>query len=176
MVERIGSTRRGRDGRNRGRRGGRRPGAGRKVGSTTEIKSVARAVAARTDKLPHELLLEWALSGSMRYPGGRTVQLDASERIACAKGCASWYKPPYQARQAPGEQPPVMRVVLDEQMLSALSAKKPDQLELLRDVLKAISAGGADPARMVAAQSGETADAARYASMLTADSETAGQA
>ena len=178
MVERARSNR-GKDGKRKGFRGGKRPGAGRRFGSANEAKSVARAVAARTGDLPHELLLQWARTGKMSYPSGRVVELEASERIQCAKGCAAYYKPSFQPRPAPGEQPPVVRVELDPASLRAMATKSPDKLDVLREVLKAVQAGGGELGQ-VAAQLGAPQDAdadpARYGRMLDAASRTAGSA
>lgn len=158
------------------RRGGRRAGAGRKLGTVSEAQKVARARAALMGKLPHELMLEWARTGRMYYPS-RTgyVELDAADRISCAKGCAAYYKSTFQPRPAPGEQPPVVRLELDEKMISALAAKAPDKLEVLRDVLRALQAGGADLAA-TASGGGGGADPSRYGRMLSESSRTAGNA
>lgn len=162
--------------RPRGKNGGRRPGAGRKLGSSPEAVRVARARAAMEGMLPHELLLMWARTGRMRFvpPNGKayTVELDPSERIACAKGCAAWFKPPYQARPAPGEQPPTVRLQLDEKVIRALASKQPDKLEALRDVLKAVQAGGGPLAEAAA----PAASAERYGRMLTETSDVDGSA
>ena len=171
MVERVASNRT----EKKSLRGGRRPGAGRKFGTVSEAKRVARAKAAMEDKLPHELLLEWARTGRMRYPSGNTTELDPADRISCAKGCAAYYKAPYQSTQAPGEQPPVIRIEIDNDMVAALANKSPDKLEVLRDVLKALQAGGADVAQL-ALDAPRSADPSRYARMLSESSETAGSA
>ena len=155
--------------------GGKRPGAGRPKGGTTERIKVARAIAARSGLLPDELLLDWARTGKMRY-GTKTVELEPSERIACAKACAAWYKPPMQARPAPGEQPPVLRLEMDEKMLAALAAKQPNKLELLRDVLRAIQAGGKELEQAQQGQGAGDADAGRYGRLLTETSEVDGRA
>lgn len=172
-------SRRGKDGRDRGSRGGSRPGSGRPARSVNEWKKVARARAAREDKLPHELLREWATTGVMKYPkSGRTVDLDASERITCARSCASWYqhaKAPVQPADAPA---PVLRIELDPEVVSALARENPDRLEVLRDLLRAIQAGGGDLAAVaaqVAATEKQSGNARRYAKML-ADGEVAGAA
>lgn len=179
MTERVRLSRSNSE-RQRGRRGGRRPGAGRKFGSTTEVKRVARAVARRTGsgKLPDELLREWADTGFMEYvraSGKRVVvELEPADRIACAKGSASYYKAPYQARPAPGERPPVVRLELDEKMVAALAAKSPEKLDVLRDVLRAIQAGGGPV--MQAAEPAGAADPERYARLLSETSDVAGSA
>lgn len=168
----------------RGKNGGRRPGAGRRFGSVNEAKRVARARAAKIDLLPHELLLLWARTGKMSYPGGRTEELEPSDRIACAKGCAAWYKPAMQPRPAPGEQPPVVRVELDEKMITAMAKNAPDKLEVLRDVLRAIGAGGMDqgaagtPSGIIGADGVvlDDSDPARYGRLLTETSEVDGRA
>lgn len=157
--------------RARSKRGGSRPGSGRRFGSVNEAKRVARARAAREDLLPHELLLMWARTGRMAYPGGRSEELEPSDRIACAKGCAAWFKPAMQPRQAPGEQPPVMRVELSAETIEKISRESPDKLEVLREVLLAIGAGGA-----VTAVRAVSADPSRYARELSESSDVAGRA
>lgn len=183
MVERTPSRREGlgRDGRRLGRRGGKRKGSGRRFGSIGETKKVARARAAMTGDLPHELLLSWAQTGRMTYSSDksedRIVQLEPSDRISCARACANYYKAPYQARQAPGEQPPVVRLELDPKMLRAMAAKNPDKLEVLRDILRAVQAGGGDPSAILqAAKPAADADPDRYGRMLSETSPTAGEA
>jgi hypothetical protein len=136
---------------------------------------VARALAAREGKLPHELLLEWSRTGVMRY-GSKTVRLEPSDRIACAKGCASWYKAPMAATRAPDEQPPVFRLEVDEKMLAALARDRPDKLEVLRDVLRAMQTGGVDMAQMTAGVSQRAVDPSRYGRMLTEASAVEGSA
>lgn len=165
------------------------PGGGRKTGSVNAYKRVARAMAQRTGtgKLPDELLREWADSGVMTYTDARgrvtRVELDPADRISCAKGCAAYYKAPYQARPAPGEAPPVVRVELDEAMVAALAAKSPDKLEVLRDVLKVIAANGVTGPLLDVTPNGRAngsgnggTDPARYGRLLTASSETEGEA
>lgn len=182
MVERVPSKRekRGKDGKKVGRRGGARKGAGRIKGSVSEAKKVARAVALRTGsgKYPDELLREWADTGYMVYarPAGSVVrvELQPSDRIACAKGCAPYYRAPYQARPAPGEQPPVLRLELDDKTLAALVREAPDKVDMLRDVLRMIQSGGADLPQLAQQQGG--ADPARYGRLLSESSETAGRA
>lgn len=178
MVDRVPSRRAAPK-----KKGGARPNTGPKVGSVPEAKRVARAVAAMTGDLPHELMLRWARTGRMEYPtvGGRrayTSDLEPSDRISCAKGCAAYYKATYQPRPAPGEQPPVVRVELDEKMVAALAKSAPDKLDVLRDVLRAIGAGGADLAQMgaVGGGGGDRPDASRYAKMLTETSDVEGRA
>lgn len=179
MVDRVRSTR-GKDGKRKGRRGGRREGSGRRFGSVNEAKSVARARAALVDDLPHELLLKWARTGRMEYARGNekvTVELEPSDRITCAKGCAAWYKPAMQPRTAPGEQPPVVRVELDEKMVAALAKNAPDKLDVLRDVLRAVAAGGGELSQaMAAGGSSGQADPSRYGRMLSESSDVAGSA
>ncbi|MBZ0267897.1 hypothetical protein K8I85_07065 [bacterium] len=171
MVERVRSTL-GRDGKRRGRRGGYRANGGRRLGSENEAKRVARAQAALTGMLPHEMLLDWARTGRMYYPGTRkTRQLEPSERISCARACANFYRAPYQPTTAPGEQPPIVRVELDEKVLAKLS---PESLGLLRDELRALQAEGVGDMRLV--PSSGAADPARYGRMLSESSETAGRA
>ena len=155
-------------------------GRGRPKGGESQYKRVAREQAKLTGsgKLPDELLREWADTGFMEYVRSekkRTrVQLEPSDRISCAKGCAAWYRPAMQPRQAPGEQPPVVRVELDEKMIAALAAKSPDKLDVLRDVLRAIGAGGVDLEQ--AGESSGQADPSRYGRMLSESSDVAGRA
>jgi hypothetical protein len=96
------------------------------------------------------------------------VELSTSDRIACARACATFYKAPYSPRAAPGEQPPVVRLEVDAKMLAALAARAPDKLEVFRDVLRAIEAGGADVSALAsaAAPGGGQADPRRYARLL----------
>lgn len=177
MVERVQSRR-----VKRGKNGGRRPGSGRRFGSVNEAKKVARARAAKIDLLPHELLWLWARTGKMSYPG-RTELLEPSDRIACAKGCAAWYKAAMQPRPAPGEQPPVVRVELDEKMITAMAKNAPGKLEMLRDVLRAIGAG-VDLTQVAGTTSGIigadgvvlSSDPARYGRLLSETSEVDGSA
>lgn len=169
MVDRIERTHRV---STRGKSGGRRPGAGRRLGSVNEAKKVARARALREDLLPHELLLVWARTGRMRYPRGRVEELEPSDRIACAKGCASWFKPPLQPQRAPGEQPPVVRVELDARMIASITRDSPDRLELLREVLIAVGAGDS----MITLAQSEGTDPGRYAMMLQESSDVGGSA
>lgn len=160
------------------RRGGARPGAGKPKGSVSEATRIARIRAEQTGELPHELLLKWARTGRMAFPRrtGKTTIVDLSpqDRIACARACAAYYRAPYQARPMPGEQPPVVRVELDQEMVAALAAKSPDKLEVLRDVLKAIAAGGG--AVGMPASESPRVDAARYGRMLSETSDVEGRA
>lgn len=150
---------------------------GRPVGAESELKRVAKARAAKSGMLPDELLLDWARTGRMYYPGTRkTKRLEPNERIACAKGCAGFYRAPYAARTAPGEQPPVVRLEIDEKMITALATKAPDKLDVLRDVLRAIAAGGADISQALTASDKGRPDPARYGKMLTESSDVAGRA
>lgn len=178
MVERVQSRR-----VKRGKNGGRRAGSGRRFGSVNEAKKVARARAVKIGLLPHELLWLWARTGRMSYPGsGRIEEIAPSDRIACAKGCAAWYKAAIQPRPAPGEQPPVVRVELDEKMIAAMAKSAPDKLEVLRDVLRAIGSGSTDLAQVVG--SGVIgvdgvvlgSDPARYGRLLSETSEVDGSA
>lgn len=176
MVERMRSKREGRV----ERRGGYRKGAGRKVGSIPEVIRVARARAAREGRLPHELLLEWARTGRMQFvslKNGKSysVALEPSDRIACAKGCAAWFKPAFQSRAAPGEQPPVVRLELDQKTLTALAKSSPDKLAMFREVLAAIQAGGGEIGQ-AALQAPAPADASRYGRMLSETSDVEGRA
>lgn len=162
MVDRVASKRRAE------RRGGRRPGAGRKRGSSPEVVRVARAKAAKLKtKLPHELLFEWAQTGFMSDKRGQTYALDNSERISCARACAPWYAAPYQSRPAPGAEPPVIRLELDEVTVQALAAKAPDKLEVLRDVLKIIATGGGEAGALLdITPARASADPARYGRLI----------
>lgn len=175
-INRVNDEKDAKSEKRRSNLGGRRAGSGRKFGSVNAAKRVARARAALTDELPHELLLRWARTGRMAYPSGRTVELDPSDRITCAKGCAAWYKPAMQPRPAPGEQPPVLKIELDEKMLAALARSSPDKLDVLRDVLRVIQAGGGDLSQVAEGSLPGQADAARYGRMLSESSDVAGNA
>lgn len=160
----------------------RRKGSkGRRIGSVNEAKRIAIVRAARQDKLPHELLREWAITGKMYYPSGQgSVTLDASERISCARACAGYYKHPKAAVQPKDAPAPVVRVELDEKMVAALAKSAPDKLSIFREVLRSIQAVGGD-LQMAAAQAAVSApeavsgNARRYAKML-AEGEVAGEA
>lgn len=155
-----------------------RANQGRKTGSINEATRVARALAARADKLPHELMLQWARTGTMRNAFGRDVQMTAAERVACARGCAAWYAHPKAATQPKDAPPPVVRVELDVRLMAALAKTSPDRLEMFRDVLTAIQAGGAGVTNVVAQAVGELTaggDASRYAQMMS-DEDMAGNA
>lgn len=180
MVERV-RTRRGKRG------DAARRGPGRPRGKGPEYKSVARARAARAGMLPDELMHLWAWSGQMEEFDtlGRSrghVKLAPSDRISCAKGCAEFFKSKKQAVRPPDEAPQPINVVLDEHLLAALSARSPDRLEIVRDVLQAIAAAAGDvgsiQAAAVAARtgSGRAADASAYARTLGPDTETQGSA
>lgn len=157
--------------------GGWRPGSGRRLGSVNEATRVARATAARDGKLPHQLLREWSLTGVMRYPGRGPVLLDSSDRIACARACASYYEHPKAAVQPKDAPAPVVRVEMDERMVAALAKESPDKLEMLRDVLRALQLGGGDLASVVSTvgASPRAADPSRYGRLLS-DGEVAGSA
>ena len=71
-------------------RGGRRPGAGRKKGSTNKMTRAAREVAAATGKLPHEILLEVARGGCLP---GRKGKPTKGEQMEAAKAAAPYYAP-----------------------------------------------------------------------------------
>ena len=70
------------------RRGGARPGAGRKPGSVNVISRKAREEAAKTGELPHEFLL--------RVARGETIDDHTpafNERVDAAKAAAPYYAP-----------------------------------------------------------------------------------
>jgi len=148
------------------------------VGSLSESKKVARAVAEKNGLLPHEQLLEWALNGKMRSPSGKYWPLDASERITCARACANYYAHPKAAVQPVDAPATVVRVVLDDKMLAALARDAPDKLEVFRDVLRALQSGGGEPAAAAALLGAPLAraDPSRYARTLTEDGDFAGSA
>ena len=174
MVERVRSTR---------AVPRQKRGRGRPRGGQSETRKVAIARARLAGKLPDELLLEWARTGRMAYAAAgsartRTVELEPSDRIACAKGAANFYKAPYQARPQAGEQPPVYRIELDEKMVAALAARQPEKLEVLRDVLRALRDGGGGDLAQVARGLAPTppSDSGRYGRMLSETSDVGGSA
>ena len=180
MTERLKSTR---DRRGRPRLKSKR--MGRPPGGESEFKRVARARAERAGRLPDEMLLEWARTGRMEFvpkTGKRyVVDLEPSDRIACAKACAKWYKPEmpaWQPRPAPGEPPPVVRLEIDPKMLEALGRAQPDRLEAFRDLLKMVQAAGGDLAGLASRAGGDgpDADPARYGRMLSEASDVEGSA
>lgn len=180
MVARLYPTPAPTEPKKKDRRGGRRAGAGRRVGSIDNAKRVARAMAARTGsgKYPDELLREWADTGYMDYvsTNGRRkrVELAPSDRISCARGSANFYRHPKAAVQSADAPPPVLRLELDDKTLAALVREAPDKVDMLRDVLRVIQSGGADLPQLAQQQGG--ADPARYGRMLSESSETAGRA
>lgn len=121
------------------RAGGARKGAGRKPGGTTEARRVARAQAARSGMLPDELLLEWARTGEMLDAKGKKVQLSPADRIACAKGCASYYKHPLAASKPQDEPAQPVVLTLDEKALRALSM---GQQQALMEFFQLVQRGG----------------------------------
>lgn len=176
-MERV-KSRRDRPKREKLGMGGRRRNAGRKKGGVSEFKRVAQARARQVGGLPHELLFKWASTGIMEVTTakGKTlrVELEPADRISCAKGCAAWYAHPKAAARPADEKPPVVNVTLDESVLRSLAARRPDKLELLRDVIRMVGAAGADVPQIDLVPS--QADPSRYGAMLSATSSTRGSA
>lgn len=71
-------------------RGGARPGAGRKKGGMNRVSRQMREAAARTGKLPHELLLMVARGEAL--PGDKHKP-SFDQRIDAAKAAAPYYAP-----------------------------------------------------------------------------------
>ncbi len=71
-------------------RGGARPGAGRKRGGKNIMTAAARAAAAKTGKLPHEILLAVARGGGLP---GRKQRPTFEQQLDAAKAAASYYAP-----------------------------------------------------------------------------------
>lgn len=74
--------------------GGARRGAGRKIGTQTKVSQKAREAAAKTGKLPHEILLSVSRGEPLRWgPTQEEAWPTPDQQIDAAKAAAPYYAP-----------------------------------------------------------------------------------
>lgn len=102
------------------KKGGRRPGAGRKKGTTNRLQRVAVEEARKSGKLPHEIALDWA-----RRDVGEVVAGEHALTIDDIKWAITSSMPYFGSKmpqqQLQGVGPSIVNINVDPRELSQMS-------------------------------------------------------